>query len=117
MIPMRRGEVWLIGLDPTVGVEMKKTRPAVIVSSDAVGILPLKVIVPLSEWKDRYSLAPWMVRVEPSAENGLNKPSTADTFQVRSVSQVRFVKKLGVVSEAVLRDIAMALAIVLDIET
>ncbi len=114
---MRRGEVWLIGLDPTVGVEMKKTRPAVIVSSDAVGILPLKVIVPLSEWKDRYSVAPWMVRVEPSAENGLNKPSTADTFQVRSASQVRFVRKLGVVSEAVLRDIAMALAIVLDIET
>lgn len=117
MIPMRRGDVWLIGLDPTVGVEMKKTRPAVIVSSDAVGILPLKVIVPLSEWKDRYSVAPWMVRVEPSAENGLNKPSTADTFQVRSVSQIRFVRKLGVVSEAVLRDIAMALAIVLDIET
>ena len=117
MIPMRRGEVWLIGLDPTVGVEMKKTRPAVIVSSDAVGILPLKVIVPLSEWKDRYSVAPWMVRVEPSAENGLAKPSTADTFQVRSVSQVRFIRKLGVVSEAVLREIAMALAIVLDIET
>lgn len=39
---MRRGEVWLINLDPTVGAEIKKTRPAVIVNDDAIGILPLK---------------------------------------------------------------------------
>jgi hypothetical protein len=37
---MGRGEVWLINLDPTVGAEIKKTRPAVIVNDDAVGILP-----------------------------------------------------------------------------
>ena len=46
---MRRGDVWLINLDPTVGAEIKKTRPAVIVNDDAVGILPLKVIVPITE--------------------------------------------------------------------
>ena len=40
---MQRSEVWLITLDPTVGAEIKKTRPAVIVNDDAVGILPLKV--------------------------------------------------------------------------
>ena len=39
---MRRGEVWLINLDPTIGAEIRKTRPAVIVNDDAVGILPLK---------------------------------------------------------------------------
>jgi len=44
-----RGEVWLINLDPTVGQEIRKTRPAVIVSDDSVGVLPLKVIVPLTE--------------------------------------------------------------------
>jgi hypothetical protein len=38
---MGRGEVWLINLDPTVGAEIKKTRPAVIVNDNAVGILPL----------------------------------------------------------------------------
>ncbi|MDO9130198.1 MAG: type II toxin-antitoxin system PemK/MazF family toxin, partial [Anaerolineales bacterium] len=42
---MKRGEIWLINLDPTIGAEIKKTRPALIVCSDAVGILPLKVIV------------------------------------------------------------------------
>lgn len=60
---MRRGEVWLINLDPTVGAEIRKTRPAVVVNDDAVGILPLRV----TEWKDRYAVAPWMVRLEPDA--------------------------------------------------
>lgn len=113
---MRRGEIWLINLDPTVGAEIRKMRPAVIVSSDAVGILPLKVIVPLTEWKDRYAVAPWMVRVDPRPENGLEKPSAADTFQVRSVSQVRFVRRLGSLQESIMLDIGKAIAIVLEIE-
>jgi mRNA interferase MazF len=50
---MRRGEIWLIDLTPTVGVEIKKTRPAVIVNSDALGKLPLSIIVPITDWKDR----------------------------------------------------------------
>ena len=70
---MLRSEVCLINLDPTVGSEIRKTRPAVIVSNDAIGILPLKVVVPLTGWKDRYAIAPWLVRVEPNAENGLVK--------------------------------------------
>jgi len=43
---MQRGDVWLINLDPTLGSEIRKTRPAVIVNDGAIGILPLKVIVP-----------------------------------------------------------------------
>ncbi len=112
---MRRGEIWLINLDPTVGAEIKKTRPAVIVSDDAIGILPLKVIVPLTEWKDRYAIAPWMVKLAPDPENNLDKPSAADAFQVRSVAQERFVSRLGKASQTALRDITRALATVLNI--
>jgi mRNA interferase MazF len=113
---MGRGEVWLINLDPTVGAEIKKTRPAVIVNDDAVGILPLKVIVPITEWKDRYAVAPWLVRLEPNAENGLDKPSTADAFQVRSVAQERFVRRLGKLSDTAMQEITRALVVVLSIE-
>ncbi len=113
---MHRGEVWRINLDPTMGAEIKKTRPAVIVNDDAVGILPLKVIVPITEWKDRYAVAPWMVRLDPDSENGLDKPSAADTFQVRSLSQARFVQRTGKLSEAAMQDITKALAVVLAIE-
>ncbi|HEY7357951.1 MAG TPA: type II toxin-antitoxin system PemK/MazF family toxin [Ktedonobacterales bacterium] len=113
---MDRGDVWLVNLDPTLGAEMKKTRPAVIVNDDAIGILPLKVIVPLTDWKDHYTVAPWMVRVEPDAQNGLAKLSAADAFQIRSIAQERLVRKLGNVSDAAMQEITKALAKVLSIK-
>lgn len=85
-------------------------------NDDAVGVLPLKVIVPITEWKDRYAVALWMVRLEPDAENGLDKPSAADAFQVRSVAQERLVRRLGKLSDKVMQEITKALAIVLSIE-
>ena len=112
---MRRGEVWLINLDPTVGSEIQKTRPAVIANDDAIGLLPLRAIVPMTAWQARYAIAPWMVRLNPDPENGLDKPSAADAFQVRSVSQNRFVRRLGSISAQALQDITRALAIVLSI--
>ena len=112
---MLRGEVWFINLDPTLGSEIKKTRPAVIVNDDAIGILPLKVIVPITDWKDHYSVACWMVRLEADAENGLSKTSGADTFQVRSVAQERFVRQVGKLSDIAMLEISKALAIILNI--
>lgn len=55
---MLRGQVWLVNLDPTIGSEISKTRPAVIVNDDAIGILSLKVIVPITDWKERYAIRP-----------------------------------------------------------
>jgi len=95
---MKQGEVWLLNLDPTIGAEINKTRPAVIINDDQLGILPLKVIVPITDWKDHYSIAPWMVPIEPSAKNGLAKKSSADCFQIRSVSKNRLIKKIGQVT-------------------
>ena len=62
---MKQSEIWLINLDPTFGAEIKKTRPAVIVNDDTLGRLPLKIIVPITDWKENYSIAPWMVKIEP----------------------------------------------------
>lgn len=110
---MRKGEVWLINLDPTLGAEIQKTRPAVIVSEDAIGVLPLRVIVPLTDWKDRYEIAPWLVRVDPEPTNGLSKASAADAFQIRSVSQVRFVRRMGIISNRHLEEILNAIQTVI----
>jgi mRNA interferase MazF len=92
---MKQGDIWLIDLDPSKGSEMQKKRPAIIVNDDALGVLPLKIIVPVTDWKDRYEIALWMVRINPTVENGLTKLSAADCFQVRSISEERFIKKLG----------------------
>ncbi|MBK5271626.1 MAG: type II toxin-antitoxin system PemK/MazF family toxin [Bacteroidia bacterium] len=92
---MKQNEIWLINLDPTVGSEIKKTRPAVIINDNALGKLPLKIIVPITDWKDNFSIAPWMIRISPSGQNGLTKVSSVDCFQIRSISQQRFIKKIG----------------------
>ena len=112
----KRGSVYVVRFDPTEGSEIKKTRPAVVVSEDAIGILPLKVIVPLTDWKERYAVAPWLVRIEPDQENHLDKVSAADAFQVRSVAHQWFVRRLGTLPDAIVQKIARALAAVLRIE-
>ncbi|MDP1547438.1 MAG: type II toxin-antitoxin system PemK/MazF family toxin [Anaerolineales bacterium] len=111
---MKRGEIWLVNLDPAVGSEIKKTRPAIIISSDLVGILPLKVVVPLTDWKDRYSNAIWMVRLDPDEQNGLSKPSSADALQIRSVSEQRLVKRLGSIPPIQVAQIVQAVLNVLQ---
>jgi len=111
---MKQGEIWEINLSPTIGAEIKKNRPAVIINDDAIGILPLKVIVPITEWKDRFQGAIWMVRIEPDSENKLTKPSVIDTFQIRSVSTKRFLRKTGSVSSEILDEIKTSVKAVID---
>ena len=111
---MLRGEVWLINLDPSIGAEIRKTRPGVIVSSDAVGVLPLRVVVPLTDWKSHYQAAAWMVKISPKQENGLAKDSAADTFQIRSVSTARFVRKIGEIGAAEMGEIVNAIGLVVE---
>lgn len=113
---MKQSEIWLISLDPTIGAEIKKTRPAVIVNDNVLGKLPLKIVVPITDWKERYSIAPWMIKIEANNENGLSKTSSADCFQVRSVSQERLVKKIGILSSDIMDEIRGGLSKVLSIE-
>jgi mRNA interferase MazF len=111
---MLRGEVWLINLDPTIGAEIRKTRPAVIVSSDAVGVLPLRAIVPLTDWKSHYEQAAWMVKIRPGEKNGLSKDSAADTFQIRSVPTARLVRKMGEIGRDEMKEIVTAIGLVVE---
>lgn len=101
--------------NPTIGDEISKIRPAVIVNNNEIGTLRLKIIVPITGWNDVFLAVVWMVRIEPSSENGLSKLSAADTFQVRSISQQRLIHQLGNLSEETMQAITRALAIVLSI--
>ncbi len=113
---MKRGEIWMANLDPTIGAEIKKTRPCVIVNQDYLAKLPLKIVVPLTTWKERYEKAPWHVKLESSKENGLQKQSSADTFQVRSISEKRLTERLGALSPPDMEKVSHALALSLAID-
>ena len=47
----KRGKIWLVDFDPAVGAEIGKLRPALVISVDAIGRLPLRMIVPITDWK------------------------------------------------------------------
>lgn len=106
-----RGEIWVVQFDPQVAEEIGKLRPAVVVSVPAVGRLPLRIVVPLTDWKPRYANFPWFIQITPTAENGLAKDSGADAFQVKSLSIQRFRSKLGIVTTAQIDEIAAAIAL------
>lgn len=110
----QRGEIWWVNFEPVLGSETNKTRPAAVVSGDAFGVLKVWLVIPLTGWKDHYDGKPWLVRVEATKGNGLQKESAADALAVRSVALVRFEKKLGHLSPLTLNEIAMAIAMVVE---
>ena len=113
---MKQGEIWEIDLNPTRGAEIKKKRPAIIINDDAIGILPLRVIVPITEWKEKFKGAIWIVRIDPDKENKLKKSSAIDTFQIRSVSTTRLLRKIGSISPSTLEKVKNAVKAVIDAE-
>jgi mRNA interferase MazF len=110
----RRGEVWRVDLNPTIGAEMQKVRPVIIVSSDSIGILPIKLVAPVTDWKDHYTHSSWHVKIDPDAANGLTKPSAVDTLQLRGLDTTRLLQKLGQVSSDKIEEIAAAIAAVIE---
>jgi mRNA interferase MazF len=86
------------------------------IKPNSLGKLPLKIIVPLTDWKERYKIAPWMVNIKPDNLNNLSKESAADCFQIMSIAEERFIKKIGRVTSNNLEEIKDALSKVLTIE-
>ena len=88
---MRRGEIWLVNLDPTIGSEIKKSRPCVVVSPAEMHDYLRTVIVAPMTTKSRP--APFRVPVTHAGKRGLILLD-----QVRAVDKARLAKKLGGVS-------------------
>ncbi len=110
----QRGEIWLVNFDPTVGTEIRKTRPAIVISSDAAGRLPIKLIAPITDWKDYFTPNFWHVRIDPNANNGLTKVSAVDTLQLRGMDLQRFIRKLGQISPTKMTEITLAIVTLIE---
>jgi len=112
----RRGEVWLVQFDPSIGAEIQKLRPAVVISTNDVGRLPLRIVVPITNWHPQLALLSWFVPIPASTANGLSKDSAADGFQVKSISESRFVRKLGILTDEIVNDIASTIALCVGVD-
>jgi mRNA interferase MazF len=92
---VRRGEVWLVALDPTIGTEIQKTRPCVIVSpAEMHDHLKVVIVVPMTTGSHP---AGFRVPVSFQGKEGL-----VLLDQIRTVDKQRLVKRLGAVADATL---------------
>ena len=92
---VKRGEVWLCRLDPTVGREIQKTRPCLIVSPDELNARsPVVIVVPLTSGSRP---ARFRVAVTFHGKEGLILPD-----QVRALDRQRLLKRLGAIDDPTL---------------
>ncbi|MBU1668915.1 type II toxin-antitoxin system PemK/MazF family toxin [bacterium] len=107
---INQGEIWMVEFFPKIGSEITKLRPAIVVSHNTIGRLPLKTIVPITDWKNNYAYYPWMLKIENDALNGLSKTSAIDCFQIKNFANERFVKKVGSVDETMIKKVHKTIA-------
>lgn len=114
MASIKRGEVFLVNFDPTVGAEAKKTRPAVVVSNDTNNAhSPIISISPITSNVTRvYSFE---VEIPPGV-GGLKTRSKVMINQTRAVDKIRLIKKLGSLPEKTMMDVNRALKLHYDLE-
>jgi mRNA interferase MazF len=106
---MKRSEVWWVNFDPSVGGEIKKKRPAVIISNDASNKFLNRVqVIPLTSKTDRLYPSEALVVFE-------GKESKAMADQLATVSKLRLFKRAGVLSAKDMQRIEEAVKVQLDI--
>ena len=110
---IRRGEVWDINFDPQVGAEISKVRPAVVLDVGSAR-LGLRIVAPITAWHPEFSSDVSKIHLAASPASGLTKPSAADTYQIKSLSVQRFIRRRGQLSPAIVDDIAAAVALLID---
>ena len=113
---MKSGEIHWVNLDPTIGDEIKKKRPVIVVNGGHEKHLKLAIVVPVTAWNSYWEKNPVFVTLEANPNNGLHKRSAIDCFQIRAVSHKRFVGKIGEASNHEIDLIKKSIALILDIE-
>ena len=114
MALIKRGEVYLVNFDPTVGAEAKKTRPALVVSNDINNIhSPIVSISPITSNITRvYSFE---IEVPPGT-GGLKVRSKVMINQTRAVDKIRLIKKLGQLPAGLMEEANQALKLHYDLD-
>jgi mRNA interferase MazF len=107
VVAVKRGDIVVANLDPTIGVEIQKTRPVIVLSNDAINqYSQLVVVVPLT--KNTAHLSPSHAII-PKGVARLTFTSKAVTEQVKAIDKRRLVKRLGSLTPSLLEAVERAL--------
>lgn len=101
--PPHQGDVWWVGLDPVIGSEQAKTRPALIVSIDEINRAPARlcIVAPITTTPRESA-----VRIELPRKGGATRVGYVEPYQIRTVSQDCLTKRIGTAEEPVRREVA-----------
>ena len=114
--PPRRGDVYLVSLDPAIGAEIQKTRPAVVIQNDnANRASPITIVAAVTSHTEPRRVYVTNVPVA-KGEGGLTSPSLVLANQLRSVDRRRLIRRLGALKPATMTRVDQALTISLGLE-
>ena len=113
---MKQGEIWDITLGNKSVADIGENCPVIILNDDIIGILPSRVIVPLTDWQDKFDKAIWLIRLEPNDENNLGRVTAVDAFQLYTIPTTWFLKKIGTVTAEELQHIKNAVKAIINAE-
>jgi mRNA interferase MazF len=111
----RRGEIYLTALDPALGTEIQKTRPALIIQNDVSNRLSqITIVAPITS-QVRFPLSPVHVLLMSGNVSGLAVTSVALLNQIRAIDRFRLIKKLGIADDETLELVDEAIKISLGL--
>jgi mRNA interferase MazF len=112
---LKRGEIYRVSFDPTVGHEIKKNRPALVIQNDIGNrYSPLTIVAAITS---KVSPVPYPVEVviEPTSANGLGVRSAIRLDQIRTVDRQRLIKRLGQIDRSIMTKVDEAIRISLGL--
>ena len=114
MVSIKRGDIFLVNFDPTLGAEIQKTRPGLVASNDINNVhSPIISISPITSNVTRV----YSFEVEiPAGMGGLKIRSKIMVHQTRAVDKIRLIKKLGQLTPSIMAEVDQALRIHYDLE-
>lgn len=114
MAEIRRGDVWLVNLDPTIGHEIRKSRPAIVIQNDIGNkYSPITIIAPLTS-QSLEKVYPFEVLLAKK-NSGLEKDSKVLLNQIRAIDKRRLLRRFGKIDSEILNKVDEAIKISLGL--
>lgn len=114
VVTPRRGEIWLVNFDPTIGAEIRKTRPALILQNDVANVhSPVTIVAAITSQFD-LPLYPTETLIQ-EGEGGLKEESVVLLNQMRTIDNVRLIRRMGIITQDTINRVDEAVKISLSL--
>jgi mRNA interferase MazF len=112
----RLGSIWLVNFNPSIGTEIQKTRPAIIISGTIFNQRRKVTVLPITSSHPDSRLLPIVVPIKPNDTNGLNTDSFIICVDPMTFDKQRLVRQLGILDVETLRQVQSILYFYLELD-